>query len=186
MFFGALFCIYCIYRSKFQDTFSYASQHVLNVNLGALNTVVLLTSSLTMALAVHFTQLRDKGKQIAFLVSTILLAVVFLVVKAFEWSAKAEHHLIPGKNFVWNPAEHQGFPTPQAHMFFNMYFGMTGLHALHVVVGIIVIGALVFLAVRRPDANPDWLPTHMVGLYWHFVDIVWIFLFPLFYLIPHK
>lgn len=180
MFFGALFLTYVVYRWRYQQAWYEAHTH-LDLTMGTFNTVVLLTSSLTMALAVHFAQLKNKKAQLAMLGATIGFAFVFLVVKYFEWSAKAHHGLVPGPNFAWEGV----VPVPQAQLFFSLYFGMTGLHAVHIIVGILIIGALALMTARdHPLVKNDFIPTEMIGLYWHFVDIVWIFLFPLFYLIP--
>ena len=179
MFFGAMFFAYVLYRWKYQATFFEAHQE-LNVAMGTSNTVVLLTSSLSMALSVHYAQLKRRREQILLLLATMALACTFLVVKFFEWKAKFEHGLVPGPNFTW----HGQAPAGQAQMFFSLYFAMTGLHALHVIIGILVIGALTYMTIRKRTLVESFVPNEMIGLYWHFVDIVWIFLFPLFYLIP--
>jgi len=179
MFFGALFLAYVIYRWKFQHTFYEAHTH-LDVKMGTFNTVVLLTSSLSMALSVHFAQLKKRWHQLACLAATMGMAAVFLVVKAFEWKSKFDHHLVPGPSFEW----HGNAPANQAQMFYNLYFAMTGLHAIHVIIGILVIGVLALLTFKKHPLVESFVPNEMIGLYWHFVDIVWIFLFPLFYLIP--
>jgi cytochrome c oxidase subunit 3 len=179
MFFGAMFFAYVLYRWKFQATFWEAHQE-LNLQMGTFNTVVLLTSSLSMALAVHFAQLKRRKEQVLLLLATMALACTFLVVKFFEWKVKFEHGLVPGPNFVW----HGHAPASQAQMFFSLYFAMTGLHALHVIIGVLVIGVLTLLTLRKHSLVESYIPNEMVGLYWHFVDVVWIFLFPLFYLIP--
>lgn len=181
MFFGGLFGAYVIYRMKYQDAF-FAAHHELDWKLGGLNTFILLTSSLSMALGVHFCQLRKRKATIFWLFITILFAIGFLVVKYFEYSAKFHHHLVPGPNFQFHEA---GIPVGQAQMFFCLYFAMTGLHAIHVIIGIIAISIIVALWARSsPVVTRDVMPTEMTGLYWHFVDIVWIFLYPLLYLIP--
>jgi len=180
MFFGGMFLAYVLYRWRYPVAW-YEAHTRLDVAMGTTNTVVLLTSSLTMALAVHFAQLRNRKMQLAMLGTTIALACVFLVIKAFEWSAKFHHGLVPGPGFLWDGT----VPAPQAQLFYSLYFGMTGLHALHVIIGILVIGTLGLLTfLDHPLVKNDFIPTELVGLYWHFVDIVWIFLFPLFYLIP--
>jgi cytochrome c oxidase subunit 3 len=182
MFFGVLFLAYALYRWKFSEAFFVAHQH-LNVKMGATNTVILLTSSFSMAMAVYFAQLRKKNLQLAMLAFTLLCAFGFLVIKYFEWSEKSAHGLIPGQYFTWNEP---GATPGQAQLFFFLYFCMTGLHAIHVIIGILVISALFIMRLFDHHlVNRDYIPTEMVGLYWHFVDIVWIFLFPLYYLIPH-
>jgi len=180
MFFGTLFLIYTIYRWKYQQDF-YLAHHELDWRMGALNTTILLTSSLSMALAVHYAQLKRTKAQLGAMGFTILCAVGFLVVKGFEYAHKFQHHLFPGPFF--QPMAEGGNPAKQ-QLFFSLYFAMTGLHAIHVIIGILVIGALMFLTWRKAKVITDFVPTEMVGLYWHFVDLVWIFLFPLFYLIP--
>lgn len=181
MFFGALFLAYTLYRWKYQDDF-YQAHTVLNVTLGATNTFILLTSSFFMACGVHFAQLKKKLPQLGFLFLTLLCACGFLVIKFFEWKEKFEQHHVMGPNFHWDG---RGGSNPEhAQMFFSLYFGMTGLHAFHVIVGIIVIGTLMFMTIKNYPSVRDYIPTEMVGLYWHFVDIVWIFLFPLYYLMP--
>ena len=178
MFFGGPFCAYVAYRSLFPGAFGHASSH-LDVRLGALNTAVLIASSLTMALAVHATQTGRRGRTIAaWLLVTMALGSTFLVVKAYEYAHKFHEGLVPGPAFTY-----AGPDAPQAQLFFSIYFALTGLHALHMVIG---IGLLAWLA----RAASEWrygpayhTPVENSGLYWHFVDIVWIFLFPLLYLI---
>lgn len=179
MFFGALFVMYSVYRWKYQHDFYELSQG-LNWQLGGINTMILLTSSFTMVLAVHHAQKNDRKKQLQMLGATIMCAFGFLVVKAFEWADKFAHNKVPGPTFSY--VNDHGVNERHAELFYSMYFGMTGLHGLHVVIGIAVIAALMGLTVK--DKISDYIPTEMVGLYWHFVDLVWIFLFPLFYLIP--
>jgi cytochrome c oxidase subunit 3 len=179
MFFGVIFLVYTVYRSLNHAAF-YEAHTKLDTGLGTLNTFVLLTSSLTMALAVHAAQVRNRRAQLAALLTTIGLAAVFLAVKAVEYSAKFAHHLFPGAGFAYPNAE----SADQARLFFSLYFGATGLHAVHVVVGIVVITWMLVRVLRDRRSEADYMPVEMTGLYWHFVDIVWIFLFPLLYLIP--
>lgn len=181
MFFGALFLAYILYRWKYQDFF-WQIHRDLNITLGATNTLVLLFSSFTMALGVHFAQLRRKKQQLLCLAITVLCAFTFLVIKYFEYMHKLETGRYPGVNFNWTNPD---VPAGAAQLFYSLYFAMTGLHGIHVIVGIIVIGILMTLVARdHPLVKNDYIPTELVGLYWHFVDLVWIFLFPLFYLIP--
>lgn len=181
MFFGALFLAYVVYRWKYQGYF-YEVHNELDMVKGGINTVILLTSSLTMALAVHYAQLKDKKRQLQMLGATLLGAFGFLGVKTLEYGAKFQHGLFPGPNFKWDNPD---VPASIAQLFFSLYFAATGLHVVHVIIGILVIGALALLVAKdSPLVKGDYIPTEMVGLYWHFVDIVWIFLFPLFYLIP--
>ena len=183
MFFGALFLIYTLYRFRYQEAF-YEMHKDLNVTLGGINTMNLLFSSFMMALAVHFAQLKDKMKQLACLSVVELCAGGFLVIKYIEYSAKFEHHLFPGAFFQPPKEAIAGHFEGAASCFFSLYFAMTGLHGVHVLIGMLCIGALMFFVATDHKVITDYIPTEMIGLYWHFVDIVWIFLFPLYYLIP--
>ncbi|HEX8455766.1 MAG TPA: cytochrome c oxidase subunit 3 family protein [Pyrinomonadaceae bacterium] len=182
MFFGGLFTGYIIYRTQHPQAFAIASS-TLNWKLGALNTVVLIVSSLTMALAVYFAQVGSRRNQIIFLVVTMLLGATFLVVKAFEYADKFEHHHFPGLNFRWEGALPAGVSWHHVQMFYWIYFAMTGLHALHMIIGIGAMLFLIFYAYRGRYTPEYHAPVELTGLYWHFVDIVWIFLFPLLYLL---
>ena len=177
LFFGGMFTAYVVYRSTNRRAFEGAS-NLLDLNLGAINTAVLICSSLTMALAVWASGAGKKRATILCLVGTISLGGVFLGIKGIEYAQKFAHHEVPGPHFVVP----EGLP-PQSEMFFSLYFCMTGLHALHMVIG---VGLLTWLIVkaRRGEFSPEYnTPVDLVGLYWHFVDIVWIFLFPLLYLL---
>jgi len=178
MFFGGLFMCYLVYRTASAEGFAEASHH-LNVTWGAVNTVVLIVSSLTMALGVRAAQTSAPPRtQALWIAATMFLGAMFLVVKAIEYTDKFTHHLVPGPYFKW-----EGKHPATAEMFYSLYFCMTGLHALHMVIGLgimIVIGAM---ALRRQFDADYYTPVEVAGLYWHFVDIVWIFLFPLLYLI---
>jgi cytochrome c oxidase subunit III len=189
MFFGGLFATYAIYRILYYEAFQDASHH-LDWKLGGINTAVLICSSLTMALGVHAAAL-GKGRQTAgWILATILLGGVFLGVKVVEYRDKFEHHLVPGERFQYvahDPAARDADPQLEAHaqIYYSLYFAMTGLHALHMIIGVPI---LAFLAYRAWGGayTPHWhTPVEMTGLYWHFVDIIWIFLFPLLYLIGH-
>lgn len=180
MFFGGLFASYTVYRVVHPAAFEAASRH-LDIVLGTLNTCVLLTSSLTMALAVRCAQIGKRRIAVAFLIATMLLGVAFLGIKGTEYYQKYTDHLVPGLSF--------SFPGPYSHeaeMFFYLYFAMTGLHAIHMIAG---IGVLIVMALQaaRGRFTPDYYtPLEVAGLYWHFVDIIWIFLFPLLYLIGSR
>jgi cytochrome c oxidase subunit III len=178
MFFGGLFMAYIVYRTWHPEAFAAGSGH-LDIILGGVNTVVLICSSLTMALAVHAAQTSWRRGQIIFLLLTIALGATFLVIKAFEYADKFEHHLVPGAHFQW-PDEKLKAPV---EMFYSLYFAMTGLHALHMVIGIGIMLWLLWMARRGRFSAEYFSPVEVSGLYWHFVDIVWIFLFPLLYLI---
>jgi cytochrome c oxidase subunit 3 len=167
-------------------SFVFASS-TLNWQLGALNTVVLITSSLTMALAVFFAQTGRRRNQIVFLVLTMILGATFLGVKSFEYAEKFRLHHFPAQMFWhWDTA---GEPFPagtseqSVRMFYWMYFAMTGLHALHMIIGMGILAFLVYFAWRGRYTPEYHSPIELTGLYWHFVDIVWIFLFPLLYLL---
>jgi cytochrome c oxidase subunit III len=182
LFFGGLFLGYVVYRSWYPAAFAEGSHH-LSVLIGTINTAVLLTSSLTMALAVHASQTGKRKAIVAFLVLTMLLGGVFLAVKAFEYADKFQHRLVPGPRFLLehptNPAVHSG----NVQLYFGFYFAMTGMHALHMVIGIGVLTVIAVLAGRGRFSAEYYTPVELTGLYWHFVDIVWVFLFPLLYLI---
>jgi cytochrome c oxidase subunit 3 len=250
MFFGALFLAYSVYRVLYFETYLEAHKF-LSIPLGTVNTFVLLTSSLAMALGVHAAQVGKKKSLIGWLLLTVLLSFVFLGVKCVEYGEKFHERLYPGPTFDYmvanaeyashhpdyivthpeykdfekileergaesgnttapfegssaNYATVTGYQTSKlstsnlgempylhdqesqsnrAQLFFSLYFAMTGLHAIHIIIGIILMLVIAFLASRNHPAVEDFMPTEMVGLYWHFVDIVWIFLFPMMYLI---
>ena len=179
MFFGGMFLGYAVYRSSYPMAFGEASRR-LDIVLGALNTVILLTSSLTMAMAVHAAY-RGKRRQLAgFLIVTIVLGLGFLGIKFYEYFQKFEEHLVPGRGFVFEGAD------PHTQLFFSFYFAMTGMHALHMIIGIAMMGVLIVFALRGKYSPEYYNPVEMAGLYWHFVDIVWVFLFPLLYLVERS
>ena len=177
LFFGGLFLTYSVYRGWYPEDFAAAS-HELIVWAGTLNTVVLITSSLTMALAVHAAESGNRRALILFLLATMALGGVFLGVKAFEYRTEYLEHHIPGWGFQFK-ADH----FLHAQIFFSLYFIMTGLHALHMIIGLGVMAVMVWLSYRGTITPAYSNPIEISGLYWHFVDIVWIFLFPLLYLI---
>jgi cytochrome c oxidase subunit 3 len=179
MFFGGLFLVYAVYRNMYPSAF-HAASHELDVVLGGINTGVLICSSLTMALAIRAAQVGKQKSQVMHLVLTMVLGLAFLGIKAVEYSHKFEHHLVPGPTFDISAF---GADGPQARIFFSIYFAMTGLHAFHMIVG---IGVMIWITKRA--ARGDFTPQQhnaleMTGLYWHFVDVVWIFLFPMLYLL---
>jgi cytochrome c oxidase subunit 3 len=180
MFFGGLFTAYLVYRWASPEGFQEASHH-LNVTWGAINTVVLIVSSLTMALAVRAAQTsRPAMTQVGWLVATMILGSAFLGIKVVEYADKFTHHLVPGPNFQWT-----GKYPAAAEQFYSLYFCMTGLHALHMIIGIGIMTVITIMAWRRQFDGSYFTPVEVSGLYWHFVDIVWIFLFPLLYLIGY-
>jgi cytochrome c oxidase subunit III len=213
LFFGGAFLVYSYYRFWYPEEFIAGSHH-LDVWLGAINTAVLLTSSLTMVLAVRAAQMDRRLLLALYLFLTMILGTAFLGVKAFEYKHKFEEGLVPGRNFTFAHAgqraeeSHTSLPTrkelkgqdaPQVEhtapstsdlpnpksveLFFSLYFGMTGLHAIHMIIGIGVLGVLLVAAIRGAFVGGRFTPIEMTGLYWHFVDIVWVFLFPLLYLV---
>jgi cytochrome c oxidase subunit 3 len=180
MFFGGMFAAYTIYRRWFPEVFAVASTS-LNAALGAANTCVLLLSSFTMVMAVRAGQLGNRKAIVGFLILTLLFGGAFLGIKAVEWHEKFVEHHIPGSDFHFEGlADDQQGP---AQIFFSLYFGMTGLHALHMVVGVGLLLVLIVQSQRGKFSAAYFTPVDITGLYWHFVDIVWIFLFPLLYLI---
>jgi cytochrome c oxidase subunit 3 len=182
LFFGGLFTAYTVYRSTFPAAFALGSGH-LNLWLGTINTIVLITSSLTMALAVHAAQLGRRSALLTFLGLTMLLGTAFLGIKAVEWYQDYTEHLVP--RFSWDPAPWQehGINPREGELFFTLYFIMTGLHGLHMIIGVGVLSVLLALAYRGLFTPEHYTGVELAGLYWHFVDIVWIFLLPLLYLI---
>ncbi len=176
MFFGPLFAIYAVYRTLYPAAFAAGSRE-LDRLLGSLNTGVLLTSSFTMALAGDAARRGGRLRTAAWLALTAGLGAIFLGIKAMEWTDKFKSHHVPGADFMFAAPESRA-----AQLFFSLYFTMTGLHALHVLIGVGLMGTLALLAMGNGRMGED-SPVHLSGLYWHFVDIVWLFLFPLLYLI---
>jgi cytochrome c oxidase subunit III len=173
--FGGLFLVYLIYRYMYHEDFL-AGSHELNVLIGTINTIVLLISSMTVAMSITAIQKGNRKLALLLLGITVAAAVIFLVNKYFEWTAKFDHGLFPGM-------EHYNTLAHGERLFFFLYFFMTGLHALHVIVGGIFIG-FVIRGIRKNSVNSDRYMLHEnAGLYWHLVDLIWIYLFPLFYLI---
>ena len=206
LFFGGMFLGYALYRFKYPDEFI-AGSHQLDVWLGTFNTAVLLTSSLTMVLAVHAAQTQRRGLLVANLLLTIAAWRGILGRKGYEYHHKFEERLVPGTQFRFAYAaethrgsngsagrgtsssmsdkdgEQEKVNLRHVELFFSFYFAMTGLHAVHMVIGIGLLSVLVLGAMRGKFASGYFTPIEMTGLYWHFVDIVWVFLFPLLYLI---
>jgi cytochrome c oxidase subunit 3 len=215
MMFSGLFFCYALFRWKFYDAYLLGSQQ-LNITLGTINTFVLLASSMTMALAVHAAQTRDRKRLVAYIIGTIVFGGAFLGVKAVEWTADYHEGLVP--KISWDPtrwptvhhppAEYkamaqavtsdaatvpdfkhfkdgrpQEVSVQQVKMYFLLYFCMTGLHAIHMVAGILILIPMLLMAMAGSFTNGNDQPIEIFGLYWHFIDIVWVFLFPLLYLI---
>jgi cytochrome c oxidase subunit III len=178
MFFGGLFMAYLVYRSASPSAFQEASHH-LNVFYGTLNTAILIVSSLTMALGVRAAQTNAPPKtQVMWIVTTMLFGAAFLGIKAIEYTEKFRDHIVPGPDFRW-----EGLYPHGAEQFYSLYFCMTGLHAIHMVIGLGIMTWLALTALKGRYSAAYYTPVEVAGLYWHFVDIVWIFLFPLLYLI---
>ncbi|HSO85017.1 MAG TPA: cytochrome c oxidase subunit 3 family protein [Draconibacterium sp.] len=174
--FGGLFIVYSVYRFMNQDAFHLAAEE-LNTTIGAINTVLLLISSMTIAMSTSALQLKKKGVTLALLTVTVILGIVFLVNKYFEWGIKFEHGIWPGSEHLLNDFS-QG-----EILFFGLYFVMTGLHALHIIIGLAIILVAAW-RVHKGTVNENRAALlENAGLYWHLVDLIWIFLFPLFYLI---
>ncbi|MCE9558158.1 MAG: cytochrome c oxidase subunit 3 [Armatimonadetes bacterium] len=184
MFFGVMFMSYLLYRWKYQDMF-YQIHHDLSWQLGGLNTANLLFSSFAVVMAVRCAQLKQNGSVLKWLGVVQLCAFGFLAIKAIEYKAKYDHGhlmLIPGNNFQWHDT---AIPAGIGKLFYSLYFAMTGLHGVHVVIGILIFGVMMLLYAKKSHlVQNDYIPLELCGLYWHFVDLVWIFLYPLFYLIP--
>src|SRR5688572_28902546 len=177
MFFGGLLMAYLLYRVWYPVAWSEGSLD-LDIVLGGVNTVVLIASSLTMALAVRSAQTGAQRPTVWWLLITMVFGLTFLVIKGFEYKHKYDLNHIPGPNFVY-----EGPDSPHVQIFFSLYFALTGLHALHMVIGVTLLAVITWMAWKR-RFTPEWYtPVEMSGLYWHFVDIVWIFLFPLLYLV---
>lgn len=173
--FGGLFIVYSIYRYRNPDAFHLAA-HELNVAIGTLNTAILLISSATIAMSISAIQLKNRKLSLLLLGITMALGLAFLVNKYFEWGIKIQHEIYPGSALI----------AERGHgdiLFFGLYYFMTGLHALHIIIGLVFI-AFVFARVLKGTIDSSNYALHEnAGLYWHLVDLIWIFLFPLFYLI---
>jgi cytochrome c oxidase subunit III len=185
MFFGGLFAAYAIYRWLYFAAFQGGS-HILDIRLGAANTMVLLGSSLTMALSVRSAQTGNRRATVTYLIATMILGGIFLGIKGVEYNQKFVEHVVPSLD--WAPegqtlARLSPGGLEHAEIYFFFYFAMTGLHALHMDIGICLVLWLAFRAKKGSFTPHYFAPVEVVGLYWHFVDIVWIFLFPLLYLI---
>jgi cytochrome c oxidase subunit III len=199
MFFAGMFLAYALYRWQYPAAFASASNH-LDIYLGAFNTAVLILSSFTMAMAVYFTQVGKPRPQVWCLVLTLILGLTFLGVKAVEYRDKYNDSLIPGRLIPGRPfnptVQEEGKPldphalhllpgatVEKVEMFYWIYFVMTGMHALHMIIGAGLLSYLIIFSLRRRFDPEYHSPVEVIGLYWHFVDIVWIFLFPLLYLL---
>ena len=173
--FGGIFLLYSVYRSIHPQDFHTAASG-LGTAIGAINTIILITSSLTMAISILATQKGNKNLSITFLFLTILLGIAFLTNKYFEWGEKFQHGIYPGSPELLKY-------TSGKILFYGLYFMTTGLHGLHVLAGIILLTVMLFWVINGRINNKDYIRLENSGLYWHLVDIIWIFIFPLFYLI---
>ena len=173
--FGGLFIVYAVYRSKYPDDFHVAASQ-LNTFIGTLNTLILLVSSMTVAMSVTALRTGNKSLTLKLLATTIFLAFLFLVNKYFEWGLKIEHHLYPGSELMLTLKRGE-------LLFFGLYYFMTALHALHIIVGMIILLIVYFKIKSGRVTKDDNVLLENGGLYWHLVDLIWIFLFPLLYLI---
>lgn len=175
--FGGLFAAYSIFRAWNPDIF-YSAHKFLSVELGTINTFILITSSVTMALSIRALQVTNRRHAVMYLVTTLVLAAGFLVVKYIEYSHKFHLGQLPGKYYSFT-----GIEGTNPHLFFGIYFTMTGLHGLHVIAGMAVIAWMLRRTLRGDFSGEYYTPVEVTGLYWHLVDLVWIFLFPLLYLV---
>jgi cytochrome c oxidase subunit 3 len=173
LFFGGMFLAYTVYRVSYPEAFVEASRHTL-VWIGTINTGVLLVSSYVMVLGVYAAEHGNRVAARRFLYVTAALGVLFLVFKALEYTTEIGEHLLPGASFALGAHE---------QMFFYLYFTMTGVHALHVLIGVVMLGIFGIRLRRSAKHPPNATAVDLLGLYWHFVDIVWVFLFPLIYLV---
>jgi cytochrome c oxidase subunit 3 len=191
MMFGGLFFVYTLFRWKFYDEFV-AGSYLLDWKLGTVNTCVLLCSSLSMAMAVHAATMRNKKALMGFLLLTTILGVAFLGIKAVEWTKDFHEGIVPGA--MWGPLPETLAHLPKSvnletlnldhlQMYFIIYFCMTGLHAIHMIIGLAILVGYMMMVRKGAFTDGNDQPVELFGLYWHFVDVVWVFLFPLLYLI---
>ena len=189
MFFGGMFCAYLVYRYWYYNEFAAGSRSI-DIYLGTINTGVLICSSLTVALGVKAAQLGKRKLLVALLVITLLFGLAFLAIKGVEWYDKYKEHHIPGPSFSAQDLIEKYPQIPidprPTQIYFSLYFAMTGLHALHMIVGVGIFSFILFQAWKGRYTPEYHTPVEISGLYWHFVDIVWIYLFPLLYLIDRK
>jgi cytochrome c oxidase subunit 3 len=175
--FSGLFVAYAVYRAWHPDMFIEAHMF-LNVYLGTLNTVVLITSSVTIALAIRSLQVNKQNQAIWLLAATIALAAIFLIIKYFEYTHKIELGQLPGKYYTFT-----GIEGTNPHVFFSIYFLLTGLHGIHIILGMVGITWVLRKTMLGQFNSEYYTPVENVGLYWHLVDLIWIYLFPLLYLV---
>jgi cytochrome c oxidase subunit 3 len=181
LFFGTLLSAYAVYSMKYHKAFEAISGHLM-LYVGAFNTLVLLGSSLTMVLAVHYCRVGNRKALINMLLATMLLGSVFLGIKAYEYYTDYVEQLVPRLAFNPQPWLDQGINPGEVQLFLMFYYILTGLHAIHMVIGMVIMGIMVHRARRGDYTAENYMPVEIIGLYWHFVDLVWIYLFPLLYL----
>jgi cytochrome c oxidase subunit 3 len=175
LFFGGLFLLYAVYRSGFPQEF-YAASAELDRTVGAINTMVLITSSLTMACSITAIKKGETKSAVILQLLTIGFALFFLVIKYHEWGAKIGHGMYPGSEVLLSYEQGK-------IIFYSLYFVMTGIHGLHVLAGIVLIAVMIRMTLKGVVRKDDFIRLENTGLYWHFVDIIWVYLFPLLYLI---
>ncbi len=183
MFFGGLFAIYAVYRFAYLDAFAEASRE-LNLTLSTINTFILLCSSLTVALGVRAAQTSKHFQLIGYIIATLVLGTAFIVIKIFEYADKISHNVFPGPNFEYHGAT--AAYTEAAELFFGIYYCMTGLHLIHMFIGAGLLTWLLIRSLMFHFSEKNFVMVEICGLYWHFVDVVWVFLFPLLYLIDRS
>lgn len=180
LFFGGLFLAYTVYRVTYPEAFALAGR-ALNITIGTINTAVLLLSSYFMALAVHAAQMNRSKRSASYLAITWSLGAIFLCLKAYEYYDDIERHIVPSSSIAFTG------PHPEvARMLYFIYYAMTGLHALHLTIGLGVIAYILMRTLREEFSSEYHSPIEVAGLYWHFIDIVWIFLYPLLYLMDRQ
>lgn len=191
MFFGGMFCAYLIMRNWYHPAFV-AGSNTLNISMGLTNTVLLTVSSFTMVMAVYSAEVRRRGQLVTYLVLTLVLGCIFLGIKGVEYHQKFVDHHVPGPNFSIQDFVHPTNPkaialspdmAQKTQLYFSLYFAMTGMHAVHMIIGISILLVLIVRASKGAYTEGHTMTVENFGLYWHFVDIVWTFLFPLLYLI---
>jgi cytochrome c oxidase subunit 3 len=187
MFFGGMFCAYLIYRRAYYTEFA-AGSRSLDVTLGAINTAVLICSSLTVALGVRAAQMGKRKLLVVLMLLTLVFGLAFLGIRGVEWTSKFKEHHVPGASFHFDQTTLDGRPIDPQHiqLYFSLYFAMTGMHALHMIIGVGMFLYLTYYSWKGKYGPEYYTPVENGGLYWHFVDIVWIYLFPLLYLIDLK
>lgn len=177
LFFGGLFLAYTVYRISYPEVFQKAGKE-LNITIGTINTAILLTSSYFIAIAVHSVQTNRSKKSASFLAGTWILGFIFMILKGYEYYDDIDKHLVPSTSIHYS-----GPHSEVARLFYFIYYAMTGLHALHMIIALGVVAVIFLKTIRNQYSSQYFAPIEVAGLYWHFVDLIWIFLYPLLYLI---